>query len=323
MTPTISRYLANNYLLFIISHENNMSPTNTDDIDMGKLLQICGDLEKYQSYCHSLCEYASNPGTTINRSSVPFYILQKFAYDQKKLANIKNPEMTKFVAAIADTACLLGTFPFYSGGLWEVSLTKPTTILNDKLMSSLALRSKKVQTRVKPTDKQHQQIRATIESHVASSVMSLLKANEGFYRACNKRQGLCTKLAWAKLNTLDISAIAEDVISRASQTNLKNLGNVYLKKTTNSSTPRKKRKACFSRDGLCFSKNRSGFRLKISGRKDASSPLPGFFDLQSDLHVKCKMGLLNGTVGFGWTRKSSFDSEKTWGMFVHPPTYGY
>ncbi|XP_060072658.1 uncharacterized protein LOC132552496 [Ylistrum balloti] len=300
-----------------------MSPTNTDEMDLGKLLQKCRDLEKYQSYCHSLCEYVSNPGTTIKMSSVPFYILEKFAYDQKKLANIENPELTKFVASIANTACLLGTFPCRSSGLWEVSLTKATTILNDKLMSSLALRNKKFQTRVKPTEKQLQQIRATVESHVTSSVTSLLKANEGFYRACNKRQGLCTKLVWANLNTLDISAIAEDVISRASKTNLKALGNVCLKKVTNCSTPLKERKACFSPDGLCFSKNRSGFRLKISGRKDASNPLPGFFDLQSDLHVKCKMGLLNGTVGFGWTRKSSFDSEKTWGMFVHPPTYGY
>lgn len=71
-----------------------------------------------------------------------------------------------------------------------------------------------------------------------------------------------------------------------------------------------------------LSKNLNGFHLKISGRLDAPTPAPGFFDIKSDLHAKCKLGLLKGSVGFGWTRKSSFNGQKTWNLFVSPPTPG-
>ncbi|XP_033751205.1 uncharacterized protein LOC117335363 [Pecten maximus] len=298
-----------------MSHENTMSPTIIDEMNVEKLHELCENLEKYQCYCHSLCEYVNNPVTSINGSSVPFYILQQFAYDQEKLANIKNPEMTKFVAAIADTACLLGTFPYPPGGLWEVSMTKATTILSNKTIASLAQKTTK--------DHIKQQLRVAIENHVTSSVKSLLKANEGFFRACTKRQGLSTRHVWTKVNSINVSVIAEDVISRASKRKSKVLEKEDLKKLTNCISPKNKRKSCFPTGGLCFSKNRSGFRFKISGRTDAVKPLPGFFDTRSDLRVKCKMGLLHGTVGFGWIRKSALSKEKTWGMFVHPPTYGY
>ncbi|XP_033751969.1 uncharacterized protein LOC117335838 [Pecten maximus] len=296
-----------------MSHKNTMSPTIIDEMNEEKLHELCENLEKYQSYCHSLCEYVNNPVTSINGSSVPFYILQQFAYDQEKLANIKNPEMTKFVAAIADTACLLGTVPYPPGGLYEVSMTKPSIILNDKTIANLA----------QERDHNKQQIRVAIENHVTSSVRSLLKANEGFFRACTKRQGLNTRYVWTKVNSINVSVIAEDVISRASKRKFKVLGSSDLKKAANWLSPKIKRKACFPPGGLCFSKNRSGFRFKISGRTDAAKPLPGFFDTRSDLRVKCKMGLLHGTVGFGWIRKSALSKEKTWGMFVHPPTYGF
>ncbi|XP_069117096.1 uncharacterized protein [Argopecten irradians] len=278
-----------------------MSTTIIDEMNMKKLYELCETMEKYQSYCYSLRQYVTNPGTSINGSSVPFYILQQFAYDQEHLANIKNPEMIKFVAAIADTACLLGTFPYPSGGLWEVSMTKPNKIMNDKIMTILTQECEESQNK--------RILQAAIENHLTSSVMSLLKANEGFFRACTKRQGLNTRFVWTKVNSIDVSVIAEDVISRASK-----VFRSWFK-------PKCHRNACFPPGGLCFSKNRSGFKLKISGRTDATKPMPGFFDTHKDLRVKCKMGLLNGTIGFGWIRKSAVSSEKTWGLFVHPPTY--
>ncbi|XP_069131665.1 uncharacterized protein [Argopecten irradians] len=283
---------------------------------MEKLSELCENLEKYQSYCYSLREYVTNPGTSIKGSCVPFHILQQFAYDQEKLASIDNPEMTKFVSAIADTACLLGTFPYPPGGVWEVSMTKPTTILNDKLKTGLAdCESNK--------DLRTSLIRVAIESHVASSVKSLIEANEGFFRACTKRQGLNTRFVWTAVNNISIPAIAEHVITRASKTKSKVLGAINLTKGVKFLKPRSKRKTCFPSGGLCLSKNQSGFRFKISGRKDSAKPFPGFFETQTDLRVKCKLGLLNGTVGFGWSRKSEINREKTWGMFVHPPTSGH
>ncbi|XP_021353055.1 uncharacterized protein LOC110450115 [Mizuhopecten yessoensis] len=299
-----------------------MSTAIINEMNVEKLLEICGNLEKYQSYCHTLGEYISCPGTTIDGSSVPFYILQQFAYDQENLTSIKNSEMTKFVTAVADTACLLGTFPYYPGGLWEVSIAKPSTILSEKILDNLIQESAKDHTKVIQTKTQYRQIRDAIEQHVASSVRSLLRAIEGFYRACAKRQGLSTQFVWTKANNIDVSAIADDVMLRASKTNLKVLGSTE-KEAVNGFKYHNREKKCFPSDGLCFSKNRSGFRFKISGRKDAPKPTHGFYDTQSDMLVKCKLGLLRGTVGFGWTQKSAFSREKTWGLFVHPPTYGY
>ncbi|XP_033749672.1 uncharacterized protein LOC117334269 [Pecten maximus] len=71
---------------------------------------------------------------------------------------------------------------------------------------------------------------------------------------------------------------------------------------------------------LRLSGNLNGYHLKISGRTDASSVIPGFFHLNKDLHVKCKLGMFNGDVGFGWTRKSSYSPTKTWGFFIRPPS---
>ncbi|OWF46149.1 uncharacterized protein LOC110456075 [Mizuhopecten yessoensis] len=70
---------------------------------------------------------------------------------------------------------------------------------------------------------------------------------------------------------------------------------------------------------LRLSENLNGYRLKISGRADAAPPNPGFFHLKTDHHVKCKLGMFDGDVGFCWTRKTNYSREKTWGFFMRPP----
>ncbi|XP_069125279.1 uncharacterized protein [Argopecten irradians] len=71
---------------------------------------------------------------------------------------------------------------------------------------------------------------------------------------------------------------------------------------------------------LCLSKNLNGYHLKISGQPGASLANPGYFPVNKNLHVKCKLGMLHGDVGFGWTRKSRYNPTKTWGFFIRPPS---